>query len=248
MKGTALVFALLTIGSLSAGCAEWWNGPPKEAPKVAKDDAIEAAAEPNHHLAVDNWYAKAFKVELEPDKATLKHRHPHDYVTVTIGYAELSNEVTGKEPAKVTQNHGDVRYIEGNGPSHLVHNLGATTFRNVTIEVLHDKDKAGLSKWDVDHGSVTFPGGTRDIVVANAVVRVSKIEVAAGAAIPKGQLLDHALFVALTELDLREDDAARSVKLPIGDVKWDEGASQLKLVNKGAKPAKFVLVEFETRS
>jgi hypothetical protein len=67
-------------------------------------------------------------VELEPDKATVKHRHPHDYVTVTIGYAELSNEVTGKEPARVTQNHGDVRYIEGSGPSHVVHNLAATTF------------------------------------------------------------------------------------------------------------------------
>jgi hypothetical protein len=245
MKGTALVLSLLTIGSLSAGCAEWWNGPPKEASQAAKDDAIEAAAEPNHHIAVDNWYTHAFKVELEPDKATLKHRHPHDYVTVTIGYADLANQVTGKEVAKVTQNHGDVRYIEGSGPSHVVHNLGSTTFRNVTVEVLHDKDKAGLSKWDVDHGIVTFPGGTREIVLANAVVRVSKIDLAAGAVLPKGQLADHALIVAVTELDLREDSAARSVKLPIGDVKWDEGASQLKLANKSGKPAKFVLFEFE---
>lgn len=247
MKGRYLVFGLVIVGSLTSGCAEWWNGPPKQAPQAVKDDAIEAAAEPNHHLAVDNWYTHAFKVELEPDKATVKHRHPHDYVTVTIGYADLSNEVTGKEPAKVTQNHGDVRYIEGNGPSHVVHNLGATTFRNVTVEVLHDKDKAELSRWDLDHGSVTFPGGTRDIVMANAVVRVSKIELAPGAVLPKGQLVDHALFVALTDLDLREDSAARSVKLPLGDIKWDEGASQLKLANKSAKPAKFVLFEFETR-
>ncbi len=245
MKGIALVFPLLTIGSLATGCAEWWNGPPKEAPQALKDDAIEAAAEPNHHIAVDNWYTHVFKVELEPDKATVKHRHPHDYVTVTVGYAELSNEVTGKEPKKVTQNHGDIRYIEGSGPSHVVHNLGSTTFRNVTVEVLHDKDKAGLSKWDTDHGSVTFPGGTREIVLANAVVRVSTVDLAPGATLPKGQLVDHALFVALTDLDLREDSAARSVKLPVGDVKWDEGASQLKLVNKSGKPAKVAVFEFE---
>jgi quercetin dioxygenase-like cupin family protein len=244
MKGSKLVVSLLVIGSLS-GCAEWWNGPPKEAPQPPKDDAIEAAAEPNHHIAVDNWYTRVFKVELEPDKATVKHRHPHDFVTVTIGYAELSNEVTGKGPAKLTQNHGDVHYIVGSGPSHIVHNLAATTFRNITVEVLHDKDKAGLSKWDVDHGTVSLPGVTREIVVANAVVRVSKIELAPGAVLPKGQLVDHALFVADTELDLRDDSNTRPVKLPVGDVKWDEGASQLKLTNKSAKAAKMVVFEFE---
>jgi hypothetical protein len=55
MKGTHLAFSLLVVGPLCSGCAEWWNGPPKEVPQAPKDNAIETAAEPNHHIAVDNW-------------------------------------------------------------------------------------------------------------------------------------------------------------------------------------------------
>src|SRR5262249_34105589 len=47
MKGRYFLFGLVVVvGSLTSGCAEWWNGPPKQSPQAAKDDAIEAAAEP----------------------------------------------------------------------------------------------------------------------------------------------------------------------------------------------------------
>ncbi|HYW39296.1 MAG TPA: hypothetical protein VE957_14375, partial [Terriglobales bacterium] len=56
---------------------------------------VEITAEPSHHLAIENEYIRAFKVEVAPHAATLMHRHRHDYVAVTLGDAHISNEVEG---------------------------------------------------------------------------------------------------------------------------------------------------------
>jgi hypothetical protein len=245
MKGQTLAISLLLAGSFVSGCAEWLNGPQQAAPPPAKDTSVDLAAEPSHHLVVQNEYTRVFKVQVEPDAATLKHHHGHDYVTVTFGWSQLSNEVDGKEPAKVTFNDGDVKYVEGRTPPHLVHNLAATTFRNVTIEILKDAEKAGLSKWDPDHGTVSLSGGTREILFANAVVRVSRIDLNPGGSMPKGDLRDHAFFVAQSDLDLRDDGNAHPVHLSAGETKWENDGGQSKLTNRGAKAAKLVLLEFQ---
>jgi quercetin dioxygenase-like cupin family protein len=249
MKGTPLAVSIFVVGSLLSGCQEWLNGPPADKPPPAQDDSVDVSAEKHHKKLVENEYTRAYKVEIEPDEATAKHRHGHDYVTITYGYAEVTNEVEGKPPSKVTFNDGDVKYQLGHGPPHVIHNTSQTTFRNITIEVLKDADKAGLSKWDPDHGTVALQNGTREILFANAVVRVSRIDLAPGGSMPKGQLQDHALFVAESDLDLRDDSGPRdannhSVHLAAGETKWENAGGQSKLTHRGSKPAKLVLLEF----
>jgi quercetin dioxygenase-like cupin family protein len=244
MKGHTLIFSILAIALLASGCAEW-NAPEPKAPPTPKDTGIDVTAEPSHRLAVENQYLRALKVELPPDRATLKHRHDHDYVTVTFGAAEISNEVDGKEPVKIALEHGQVRFAEGSGPPHIVRNLALTTFRNVTIELLQEGTKPGVSSWEDDHGLFSFQGGTREILFAKGDARVSKIELRPGGMLPKHQLADHCFFVAVSDLDLREERSAHSLQLPSGGVKWDDGGSLLKLTNKAKEPAKIVLVEFK---
>jgi len=229
---------------LLAGCAEWSTATPA-APPPPPDNSIDVRAEPAHHLEVENQYLRAYKVELEPDKATQKHHHEHDYVTVTFGSAEISNEVTGKAPAKVALADGDVRLNDGGGPSHLVRNVAPTTFRNATIEFVKDTGKGFVSEWEQDTGSFPLQGGTRDILFARGSARVSRIELKPGGVLPKSDIGEHCLFVAVSDLDLREESTANAIKLGWGSVKWQDTGAIRKLTNKGAKAAKILLVEFK---
>ena len=46
---------------------------------------VEITAEPSHHLAVENEYIRAFKVEVAPHTATLMHRHrPVSYTHLDV--------------------------------------------------------------------------------------------------------------------------------------------------------------------
>jgi quercetin dioxygenase-like cupin family protein len=216
---------------------------------TAPSPEVDLSAEPSHHLAVENQYIRAFKVDLAPNAATLKHRHGHDYVTVTFGAAELSNEVDGKPPADVKLQDGQVRFTEGSGPAHLVRNMGQAPFRNVTIELLQAPAPAGApSKWEEEHGVSSFKGGSREVLLTKGGVRVTKIDLKPGGALPKHELDGPHFVVAVSDLDLREaaqGKALHAVELKAGELKWEDAGPAHKLMNKGKQDAKIVLLEFK---
>lgn len=63
-------------------------------------ETVEITAEPAHHLALANEQVRVFQVEVAPHASTLLHHHGHDYVFVTLGEAQISNEVAGKPPVE----------------------------------------------------------------------------------------------------------------------------------------------------
>src|SRR6059058_2183589 len=56
---------------------------------------VEITAEPHHRLSLENQYVRVFKVDVPPHESTLMHRHRHDYIFVTLGASEVSNELKG---------------------------------------------------------------------------------------------------------------------------------------------------------
>src|SRR2546426_12792609 len=139
---------------------------------------VEITAEPSHHLALENEHVRVFKVEVAPHAATLLHRHRHDYVFVTLGASEVSNEVEGKPPVTLKLQDGETRFTPG-GFAHIARNLASTPFRNVTIEFLQDK-AASQAKWDQERGLNVLTGGTQEILFVKDGVRVSEIELQPG--------------------------------------------------------------------
>ena len=264
---THLVFPLLGACIVGFGCARAKPGTFPEQPAPAAGTStlaasttptsaptqpsseVELSAEPSHHLAVENQYIRALKVDLAPNSATLKHRHGHDYVTVTFGSADLSNEVDGKPPANVKLEDGQVRFTEGGGPAHLVRNMGQSSFRNVTIELLVPPAPTGTpSKWEDEKAVAAFKGGSREVLLTKGSARVVKIELKPGGALPKQELEGPHLFVAVSELDLRDGAPAKTshaVELKSGEVKWEDAGPAHKLVNKGKQAAKVVVLEFK---
>jgi quercetin dioxygenase-like cupin family protein len=205
---------------------------------------VEITAEPHHHLALENQYVRVFKVDVPPHDATLMHRHRHDYVFVTLGTSQVSNEVEGKPAATLRLQDGEARFTPGNF-AHIARNLASTPFRNVTIEFLRDKTTA-QAKWDQERGLNVLSGGTQEILFVKDGVRVSEIELQPGGVLPKHHHTGPHLVVAISDLDLRNDvegKPASTAELKSGDIKWIAGGYTHTLTNVG-KQQKFVTLEF----
>jgi quercetin dioxygenase-like cupin family protein len=209
---------------------------------------VEITSEPSHHLILQNQYVRVFQVEVAPHAATLMHRHSHDYVFVTLGASEVSNEVAGKTPVTLKLADGEVRATDG-GFAHVARNLAATPFRNVTIELLQD-DKARTSpppKWDNDRSLQVLHGGTQQILFVKDGVRVSETELQIAGSEPRHRHTRPHLVIAITDLTFRSDvvgKGASNVEMKSGEIKWVEGNLTHSLTNVGNTDAKFVTLEF----
>ena len=210
---------------------------------------VEITAEPSHHLALENEHVRVFKVEVAPHAATLLHRHRHDYVFVTLGASEVSNEVEGKPPVTLKLQDGETRFTPG-GFAHIAKNLSDKPFRNVTIEFLQD-EKARQSpppKWDEERGLHVLDGGTQEILFVKDGVRVSEIELQPGAVLPSHHHAGPHLLVAVSDLEVRSDVEGQGPMpghFKSGDVKWLPGGYTHTLTNMGKQQAKFVTLEFQ---
>jgi len=208
---------------------------------------VEITSEPSHHLALENEFVRVFKVEVAPHAATLMHRHRHDYMFVTLGDSHVSNEVEGKPAAELTLADGDTHFAPGNF-AHVARNLAGTPFRNVTIEILQDaKLRAAPSAWKEESGETAFAGGRSKILFVKDSVRVSEIDLDAGATMPSHHHGGPHLLVAVSDLDLRSDVEGMGPmpgKFTSGDIKWLPGGYTHTLTNTGNRAARFVTVEF----
>lgn len=209
---------------------------------------VEITAEPSHHLAVENAYVRAFKVEVAPNSPTLMHRHRHDYVFVTLGASKVENDVAGKPPVRLTLQDGETRFTPG-GFAHIAKNLSDKPFRNVTIEFLQDEQarQSPPLKWDEERALRVLNAGTQDIMFVKDGVRVSEIQLQPGGMIPKHHHAGPHLVVALTDLELRSDVEGTGVsmkQIKAGDVAWVPGGFTHTVTNAGKQEAKFVTLEF----
>jgi len=209
---------------------------------------VEIAAEPHHHLAIENEYVRVFKVEVAPHDATLMHRHTHDYVFVSLGDTKVLNEVEGKAPVTLKMQDGETRFAQG-GFAHIARDLASTPFRAVAVELLQDEaaHKTPPPQWDEERGLHVFTGGTQHIMFVQDGVRVSEIELQPGATVPSHHHSGPHLVVAVSDLDVRSDVEGQGPMpghIKSGDVKWLPGGYTHTLTNTGKQEAKFITLEF----
>jgi quercetin dioxygenase-like cupin family protein len=210
---------------------------------------VEITAEPSHHLVLQNSYVRVFQVEIAPHSATLMHRHRHDYVFVTLGPAEISNEVQGKPPVDVKLNDGEARFTPGNF-AHVARNLGTTAFRNITIEFLQDAKTGAVSAPpDADEHSLhVLHGGTQEVLFVKDGVEVSEVDLQIAGVQPRHHHAKAELVVALTDLELRNDVVGgkpSNFEMKAGEVRWITGGFDHTVTNVGEGPAKLVTLQFE---
>ena len=208
---------------------------------------VEITNEGNHHLALENELVRVYQVEVAPQQATLMHWHRHDYVWVTLGDSDVSNEVKGKAPVEAKLKDGQTGFSAATF-AHIARNLASRPFRNVTIELMQDeKFRTAPSKWDEERGLHVLNGGTQEILFVKDNARVSEFELQPGGVIPSHRHNGPHLVVAVTDVDVRSDvegKGATSVHIKSGDVRWAPGGDTHMVTNVGKQTAKFVAVEF----
>jgi oxalate decarboxylase/phosphoglucose isomerase-like protein (cupin superfamily) len=215
---------------------------------AASSNEVEITNEGHHHQVLENDFVRVFKVEVGPKDATLMHRHRHDYLFISIGPADVSNEVEGKPAAELKLHDGQTGFLPGNF-AHIARNLADTPFRNVTIELLQDETSrtAPPSRWDQERGLNVLHGGTQEILFVKDGARVSEIELQPGGMIPSHHHNGAHLLVAVSDLEVRSDVEGQGPMpghFKSGDIKWLPGGYTHTLTNVGKQPAKFVTVEF----
>lgn len=228
MEILLVLVLLLTVAAAQAPA-------PKEVP---------VTEEPSHHLLLENQYTRTYRVEVAPGKATLLHRHNHDYVFVALGEADISNEVLGKPPLEQKLKSGDVRFAPG-GFAHVARNLAPTPFRNVTIEVLR---KAARAAYDSSGYADNVETGDRwRTEVDTDTVKATSHELEPGGASPKIRHETDYMLVAVTNLHLKNGatgQGSSDLQLKAGDVLSVKSGGEQTLTNAGKQPARFVVVEF----
>jgi len=207
---------------------------------------VAITAEPHHHLTLENAFVRVFKVEVAPHGETLMHRHVPDYFFVSLGAAEIENDVAGKPPVRATLQDGEARFTPG-GFAHVAKNLADTPFRNVTIELLGTPAATSPPAASPEEKARELPGGTVTPILFKDGVRVSDVRLKAGGAIPRHHHDGPHLVVAVTDLSLRsevEGEAATSRELKAGDVAWVPAGITHTVTNAASTDARLITLEF----
>ncbi len=214
---------------------------------------VEITNEPHHHLTFENKSVRVFNVEVDPHSQTLMHWHRHDYIYVTLGATEIINAVKDKPPVTVKLQDGETHFSPATF-AHIAVNPTDHPFRNVTIEILEDESlRNSAAHWDEDRGLDILQGGTKEVLFVKDGIRATEFELQPGGVIPMHHHAGPHLLVAVSDLDIRSDvksDAPGGPQGPMpghfksADSKWLPGNYSHTITNTGAKPAKFVTLEF----
>jgi quercetin dioxygenase-like cupin family protein len=212
----------------------------------AGSSPVEVANEPHHHLVLQNKYLHVYKVELPPGKQTLLHHHGENFVSVTLGEAQIENDAVGKPPASLKTGPGDVRMTSA-PLTHLVKNLGSTPFLNITVEILPRSASAAASS--ISRASLrTTPGVSRTDKGETEAVRVFETIINNGVTVPEHVHSVPHLLVALNDIELQSNVAGQPpqrLRFAAGDVRWFDAGLNHSVTNVAGQPAHYVTLEFK---
>jgi hypothetical protein len=154
---------------------------------------------------------------------------------VSIGDADVRNEVVGKDPVTIHPKDGEVKFVKG-GFAHKAVNVGKTDFRNVTIELL----KTGL---DIGFVEGRRPGLQSVAAGDGWVAETFTLNHGDSTMVPN-DTRNYAL-IAISDLDLTtsaERPTNPPIKMRAGEVKWFAGGVAQQWRNNSATAARYVIL------
>lgn len=212
--------------------------------------AVEITNEPDHHLVINNAFIRAFDVIVPAKATTLMHRHNYDYVFVTLGDSDITNDRVGAQPVKLQLKDGEVRYTPG-GFAHKAGNNLDRPFHNTTIELLAKATNASACTASC---AVEVACKSSDKSLCPQVQRllsadqwtVTMLTLPPSATYEQHSHAGPHLSVAVTDLDLKvtQNGQETAVRQKVGDLAW-HGPVVHSIRNAGTKPAKIVSLEFK---
>jgi len=225
----------------------------QDAGKPASATSVEVAAEPSHHLKIDNEYVRAYFVEVAPGQSTLMHHHGTDYVGVAMGASEVDSLSPDGTVKHITFQDGQVNYAPA-GVVHAVTDKGQAPFRNATIELLQNQGHPVCAKnCESDPRAQDWPAlpPSAKLIGYGDSFRIIGVTIQPQQTIPITDPSPH-LVVLLTDAQARyaepgkppqdvnhhADDILFHQPHPAGATTTNTGAQEIRLVEIQFKPVK----------
>lgn len=203
-----------------------------------QDGAVPVEEEPHHKTVFNNDYVQAFRVTLEPGSKSLMHTHALDDAAVRLSTATVAAERPGQPlgPAEPVQpGLVSARDNEAKPHTHRVHNIGATVFDVIDVQILRRPPGPAAPE-------ISLPAAE------NAKMRVYRYELGPGATTAQHTHARPYLLIAATAIDLAmtsPDGGSKETAVKAGDMHWVDTAVTHAFMNRG--PEKGILVEFELK-
>jgi quercetin dioxygenase-like cupin family protein len=203
-----------------------------------QDPTVPVEAEPRHKTVFKNEYVQAFRVRLPPGESTLMHIHSRPDASVRLTAATVATEVPGQPAGPGQQGSPGAISARENGPkplTHRVHNVGATPFEVIDVQVLQRPD-----------GPESHAIGK--VAAENSKMRVYRYELSPGGSTSQHTHSRPYLRVAATDGALRmtsPESRATEHSVKAGDLHWVDSAVTHTLTNRGATTA--IVVELELK-
>jgi beta-alanine degradation protein BauB len=214
---------------------------------------VEVSSEPHHHQVLENMFVRVFAVSVDPGESTLMHHHGRDYLSVSIGDAQVTNTKQGAQPVAASFKDGDVRFTPA-GLVHAVSNTGSVPFRNRTIELVGPTTN---QKACTEACEIPVPCDSADQAKCVSVTKlitadqwtVTLVTSPPSAVYPQHTHLANFLTIPLTDADItrkNQDQPETAVHSKTGELTWNNPVVHT-LTNSGKTTARTIVLEFRGR-
>jgi len=207
--------------------------------RASAQSAVPIEQEPAHRLVLQNQHVRVFDVWLPPGKESLWHVHRHDGISVRLADATIADEPKDGQAETFRLRRGAVAY--GSTPTartHRVRNVGETTFHNIYIELLTDRD--------VGEDRAAAAASDRRVEFENDRVRALRRVLAPGESTGMHTHASSGVAVLVTAGRLEvssPEGAARTSDVNTGSVQWIDSGTTHSLKNVGDAPIEIVDIE-----
>lgn len=204
---------------------------------------VDISAEPHHTVLLENPEVRVFRLELQPGKATVLHRHKNLYAYLSLRPVTIANEVRGRPPVIVSLEGSEVHTSKG-GFTLAERNKSSQPADLLVIEALKS-DGTGFA---TPIGGFRFHDAALGELFEFPVMRGYTMTIAAGGRTEKHDENYDRLVIAVSDLKLREDldgQPSSEIQMKAGDVKWFPRGASHATTNTGVSPATFITLEFE---
>ena len=193
---------------------------------------VPAIREPHHFVKLDNKYTRVLDVTVEPYSGTLYHIHENPYFWISIGPATLRGQTLGaQEIINIEPVDAEVRY----SPviTHRVGNIGATRFRNITVQIQSRDD---VSPPGAFVASPRPTGYQAKPPLDNDLVRVERLILEPGQSTGRYTLPRSGLLIAAHDGTIsieRPGSSGHHIDMKAGDFEWHTGPTTHTITNLG---------------
>jgi hypothetical protein len=193
---------------------------------------IPAIREPHHFVKLDNKFVRVLDVTVHPYDGTLYHIHENPYFWISIGPATLrANNLGTPEIVNIDTKDAEVRYSPV--VTHRVGNVGATPFRNITVQIQARDDVSPPGSFL----ATPKPTGYQATVpFENELVRVERLILEPGQSTGRYTLPRSGILVAAHDGVISVEAQglpARRIEMKSGEFDWHTGPLTHTITNVG---------------